>query len=186
MLYDSGFDEEQLEALLLEIECAKSVESLMGIEGAFSRGYFQAFFASAPKLWHRKKRSKRPPQDPLNALLSFGYMQMYHYISVRLVAAGFEPGIGFLHTPFRDHNALASDLLEFFRADIDALMLKLVRQEVLSLQDFSKHKGVYLRYEGRKKLWKHWREAMERFESDLSLRLIRLKEKIDEKTSDGH
>jgi CRISPR-associated protein Cas1 len=183
--FDEKFEENELVRLLQDIDRAETIATLMGIEGAFSRAYFNAYFASAPKLWHRGKRSKRPPQDPLNALLSFAYMQMYHYISVRLVAAGFEPGIGFLHTPFREHNALASDILEFFRADIDALVLRLVREETISLKDFSKNKGVYLRYEGRKKLWEPWREALAVYESQLSKIFSRLKEKIDGEKTDG-
>ncbi|MCF6201104.1 MAG: CRISPR-associated endonuclease Cas1, partial [Hydrogenimonas sp.] len=161
--------EPQSDEIFERISKAKSLEELRGIEGSFSRDYFKRFFQRAPKVWHKQKRSKRPPQDPLNALLSFGYMQAYNYIALRLIAAGFEPSIGFLHVPFRDHYALASDVIEPFRARIDRFMLTIVENKTVTLEDFSRHKGLYLRHSGRKKIWKPWQERLSSFDRDLDL-----------------
>ena len=166
--------------ILNKIDNANSLEELLGIEGSFSKLYFDNFFANAPKLWHNNKRTKRPPQDPLNALLSFGYTLFYNHLTIRLITAGFEPYIGFLHSPFRDHNALSSDILEAFRADINDFFLNIIKNKELTLQDFTKNKGVYLRYEGRKKLYEKWQQFLEDKNTKLSQLLFQLKEKINE------
>jgi CRISPR-associated protein Cas1 len=165
---------------LEKIENAKDINSLLGIEGSFSKLYFDNFFTNAPKLWHNNKRTKRPPKDPLNALLSFGYTLYYNHITIKLIATGFEPYIGFLHTPFRDHNALSSDILEPFRADINDFFLNIIKNKTLLLEDFTKRGGVYLRYEGRKKLYKNWQLFIEEKNTKLTQILYSLKEKFYE------
>ena len=168
------------EEILQKIENANNIETLLGVEGSFSKLYFDNFFLKAPKLWHKSKRSKRPPKDALNALLSFGYTLYYNHIAIFLVTAGFEPSIGFLHTPFRSHFALASDILEIFRADINAFMLEQIKREVVTLKDFTKKDGVYLRYEGRKKLYKNWQEFVENSRLNLTKILYDLKESFND------
>jgi CRISPR-associated protein Cas1 len=66
---------------------------------------------------------------------------------------GFELAIGYLHTPFRNHNALSSDMLEFFRHEINEAVLKFFTNGLVTTNDFYKKDGVYLNYEGRKKLY---------------------------------
>jgi len=139
---------------LQKIDDAKDLETLLGIEGSFSKVYFKEFFSLFPKVLHKAKRSKRPPLDPVNAMLSFYYMIFYNIIALKLIGYGFESGIGFLHKPFRSHQALSSDILEFFRADINEHVYNLFSNRIIWLEDFSRKKGVYLRYEGRKKIWK--------------------------------
>jgi len=168
------------EEILQKIENANNIETLLGVEGSFSKLYFDNFFLKAPKLWHKNKRSKRPPKDALNALLSFGYTLYYNHIAIFLVTAGFEPSIGFLHTPFRGHFALSSDILEAFRADINAFMLEQIKREVVTLKDFTKKDGVYLRYEGRKKLYKNWQEFVENSRLNLTKTLYDLKESFND------
>lgn len=144
--------------ILQKIEDAKELDTLLGVEGSFSKLYFGHYFGMFPRSLHKNRRSKRPPLDPLNALLSWQYTLFYNIIAVRLIGFGFEPGIGFLHRPFRSHMALASDLLEMFRADINEFVYELFSKKIVVLSDFSKKGGVYLRYEGRKKLYKPFRE----------------------------
>ena len=147
------------EAPVMEkIDKADSLDTLLGIEGSFSRLYFTHYFALFPKALHKGKRSKRPPLDPVNALMSWYYTLFYHLIGVRLVGYGFEAGLGFLHRPFRDHMALSSDLLEIFRAPINEFVYEIFSRQVVQKSDFSKKGGVYLRFEGRKKLYHSFRE----------------------------
>lgn len=141
-----------------KISDANNLDTLLGIEGSFSKLYFGHYFSFFPKSLHKGKRSKRPPLDPLNALLSLNYTLFYNLISIRLIAYGFEPGIGFLHRPFRSHNALASDLIECIRADINAYVYDIFTKKVITKSDFTIKGGVFLKYEGRKKLWSHFRE----------------------------
>ena len=140
--------------VLKEVEEAQSVASLMGLEGKFAKRYFKAFFGLFPQEVAPKKRSKNPPKDVVNALLSFWYSLYYNIITVKLLSVGFDPIIGYLHTPFRTHNALASDLLELFRAEINHTVLGIFQKKLLTKEDFSHSAGgVYLKFEGRKKVW---------------------------------
>jgi len=139
--------------LLEKVENAENLEVLLGIEGSLSRLYFGHYFALFSKRLHLGKRSRNPPEDPVNAMMSFFYMMTYNLITVRLLSFGFEPSIGFLHKPFRSHNALSSDFMELFRADVNAFVFRLFDEKLLESSDFSKKNGVYLKYEARKKIW---------------------------------
>lgn len=141
-----------------QVREADSLDVLLGIEGSFSRAYFGYYFTLFPKTLHKGKRTKRPPLDPLNALLSWFYTLFYNLIAMRLTGFGFEASLGFLHRPFRSHMALASDLLELYRADINQFVYDVFAQKLVVPNDFSKKGGVYLRFEGRKKLWRPFRE----------------------------
>jgi len=140
---------------------AENLDTLLGIEGSFSKLYFGYYFSFFPKILHKGKRSKRPPLDPLNAMMSMYYTIFYNIIAIRLLAYGFETGIGFLHRPFRSHHALASDVLELFRADINAFVYEIFSKKLLVHADFTLKGGVYLKYEGRKKTWVAFREFLQ-------------------------
>lgn len=142
---------------LEELENAKDLSTLLGIEGTFAKRYFKHYFALFPKALHSGKRTKNPPKDPVNAMMSFWYMLVYNLITIRLLSFGFEPSIGFLHQPFRMHNALSSDLMELFRADINEAVYQLFANKIVQKEDFTKKGGVYIRYEGRKKVWKEFK-----------------------------
>jgi len=157
----------EISELLAQIDSVTSIESLLGIEGSFSKLYFSYFFSLFSKRLHQGKRSKNPPQDPLNAMMSFVYMMIYNLITVKLLSYGFEPSIGFLHKPFRSHNALSSDLMELFRADINEFVWTLFNSEKLKSSDFSKKNGVYLKYSSRKEIWSDFKEFMKKLEPNI-------------------
>lgn len=165
---------------LQQIEAATTIEEIMGIEGAFAREYFKHFFTLAPKEFHKNRRSKRPPQDPVNALLSYWYALYYNLITIQLLSYGFECGIGYLHTAFRDHNALSSDLLELFRSAINEAVLSVFSNKLLSIEDFTKKKGVYLKYEGRKKVWSEFVALVGLLKPQLDKEIAHLKVMINE------
>ena len=160
---------------LESVENAESIEVLLGIEGSFSREYFGHYFALFSKRLHQGKRSRNPPQDPVNAMMSFFYMMTYNLITVRLLSFGFEPSIGFLHQPFRSHNALASDFMELFRADINAFVFRLFDEKLLESSDFSKKNGVFLRYEARKKIWGEFKTFNQGIEKKLDVEIANLR-----------
>ena len=141
---------------LSQVALAKSIDTLLGIEGAFARKYFGRYFSMFDKQVSKGFRSKRPPLDPINALLSFVYTIMYNTITSRLYFRGFDPSISYLHTPFRSHYALSSDILEMLRADINLFVAKLFTQKHLTPADFSKNNnGIYLTQSSRRALWIH-------------------------------
>jgi len=138
---------------IMQINNAKNTDEIMGIEGSFAREYFSHYFKHIPQNMHKSKRTKQPPLDPVNALLSFWYSMYYNIITIKLLSYGFETGLGYLHTPFRTHHALSSDILEIFRAEINHMVLNIFVNKILTNSDFSYKNGVYLRYEGRLKVW---------------------------------
>ncbi len=140
---------------------ASSVESLLGVEGSFSRYYFQYYFTKFKPNVQKGKRTRKPAQDPVNAVLSYVYTIIYNLLTVKLTSAGFEPSIAYLHTPFRSHNALSSDFMEFFRATINEKVLSWFDDGMLEASDFQSKEGIYLRYESRKKLWADIKALME-------------------------
>jgi len=166
---------------LQQLKNAKDIDEIMGIEGAFARKYFQHFFTLLPKDMHKNRRSKRPPQDPVNALLSYWYSLYYNIITVQLLSYGFEPSIGFLHQAFRTHNALASDILELFRASINQAVISVFEHKLLTQDDFSKRGGVYLKYDGRKKVWGEFVSLVDVLKPKLDTEIANIKRMINEK-----
>ena len=158
-----------------KVQQADSVEKLLGVEGIFSKIYFQHYFALFPAVLHKGKRSKRPAQDPVNAMLSYGYSIIYNLLTTKLYMAGFEPSISYLHTPYRSHYALSSDFMELFRADINEKVLEWFNDGLLLIEDFKMKNGVYLTYESRKKIWPQVKALMHyiSLESDKEISLIR-------------
>jgi CRISPR-associated protein Cas1 len=164
--------------VVLNIELCNNIDELMGIEGSYARAYFEKFFMLIPKVYHRSRRSKRPPLDPANALMSFLYTMYYNLITVRLLAQGFEPSLGYLHSAFRDHRALSSDLLELFRAEINELVIQMFRNKIITSEDFYKKSGVYLNYDGRKKIWRYFVDLVQILEPKLNSQIANIKKMI--------
>jgi len=163
---------------LLQLQNATSIDEIMGIEGAFAKKYFKGFFSLFPSQMHKNKRSKQPPLDPVNAILSFWYSLYYNIITVKLMSYGFEPSLGYLHKPFRTHNALASDMLELFRADINDAVVQIFKNNILEMGDFSKKGGVYLKFDGRKKLWSYFITLVDTLKPKLDNEIATLKQMI--------
>jgi len=161
------------ETWVKKVEDAQAVEELLGIEGGFSRLYFRHYFTFFPKNLHKGKRSKRPPEDPVNAVLSYLYSWFYHLLTARLYLFGLDASLSYLHEPFRSHNGLSSDLLELFRADINRLALGWFDDELLKDVDFTRKNGVWIRYESRKRLWSELKEfgrdLMPRIDDEIAL-----------------
>lgn len=160
---------------LEHVQSTQSIDELLGIEGSFAREYFGHYFTMFPKGLHHGKRSRNPPLDPVNAMLSFCYMMFYNLITVRLLSFGFEPSIGFLHRPFRSHNALSSDMMELFRADVNEFVWRLFDDDILDSSDFSKQTGVYLRYESRKKFWVDFKDFTQTMQVKLDSHIANLR-----------
>jgi len=170
----------ETKTILNQIKEAKNINELMGIEGSFARDYFQKYFSLLPKNLHKSKRTKQPPQDPVNAVLSYWYSLYYNIITVKLLSYGFEPALGYLHTAFRSHNALSSDILELFRASINQAVYSIFQHNLLSMEDFSKKGGVYLKYDGRKKIWKEFVTLVDILKPKLDTEIANIRKWINE------
>lgn len=154
-----------LEYLIEKAAQADSLEKLMGYEGAAAESYFSAFgdCLSNPNFIFLT-RSRRPPGNPVNALLSFGYQVLWNHLLALIELQGLDPYQACLHQGSERHAALASDLIEEFRAPIiDSLILFLINRNVINSQeDFEPHEGgCYLNNSGRKKFLKAFVMRME-------------------------
>lgn len=120
-----------------EAERAASRDSLRGIEGAAARAYFEGYRAFISPAFTWKKRVKRPPKDPVNVLLSFGYTLLANTAAGAINVAGLDAYGGFYHTAKSGRPALALDLMEEFRhIVVDALVLTMINKRVVTSIDF--------------------------------------------------
>jgi len=135
---------DMLRRLAEEAETCDAAASLLGIEGTAARVYFEHF----PRLLKRpdddgnlafdfEGRNRRPPRDPINALLSFAYAMLAKDLTIILQSVGFDPLLGFYHRPRYGRPALALDMMEEFRPIVaDSVVLNAVNNGVIQRGDF--------------------------------------------------
>ena len=154
-----------LEHILREIDSAcDSLESLRGYEGAASNAYFSAFTELFPESLGFAVRTRRPPKDPVNAMLSLCYT-LLHYEAVREIqVAGLDPTIGFYHCFDYGRESLACDLIEPFRPVADRFVWEMFKEGKCTSKDFvQENEGVYLKKEARKgfyPVYEAWAETV--------------------------
>jgi len=137
---------------------------LRGLEGEATRAYYEGFaLRIKPEGFAFKGRSRRPPKDPINSLMSFAYSLIFSEMQTALLAHGLDPSPALLHEIDRNHPALASDLIEPYRALIaDTFVLSIVNnQQVDALKGFQRQGdgAVYMTRETRRDVL----DAYERF-----------------------
>ncbi len=141
---------------------AGDLDTLRGVEGTAAALYFEHFAtmlsARAGIDFSFTERNRRPPRDPLNALLSMGYSILSKELTGVCHAVGLDPFLGFYHQPRYGRPALALDLMEEFRPLIaDSVALSLLNRGELTINHFSRSaSGCFLREEGRKIFWEAW------------------------------
>ncbi|MEW6194398.1 MAG: CRISPR-associated endonuclease Cas1 [Bacteroidota bacterium] len=126
----------KFDSLLRKTETAETLDSLRGIEGTSAVTFFDVFNNSLEDDWKFETRTKHPPEDRVNAMLSYGYTILYHYISTALQTEGLNPNIGWFHRPSERYFALASDIQEEFRHIIDSLIINMIHRNMVKLDDF--------------------------------------------------
>ena len=146
---------EEIKRLIAMVETADSFGTLLGIEGAAARVYFAHFggmIKAGNSAFDFRTRNRRPPKDPVNAVLSFLYSMLMRQAMVSAMAVGFDPYMGFYHQPKYGRPALALDLAEEFRPLIaDSAALTLFNNAELKEKDFISRAGaVSLTQDGRK------------------------------------
>jgi len=145
---------------------ARSCEALLGVEGTAAGVYWQAFAMMCRGDMTFTQRVKRPPTDPVNSMLSFGYSLVFARIQSLLDAVGLDPYIGFFHQPHYGRPSLAADLVEEFRSPlVDRFTLSLVNKRMLSPDDFEPHEesgGVRFTRDGMRKYFPKFEEYLGR------------------------
>jgi CRISPR-associated protein Cas1 len=144
---------------------AQTLDALRGVEGEAARGYFEALNRIVkPSMradFRLGGRTRRPPLDRFNALLSFLYAMLMNDCRSALEAVGLDPQLGFLHAVRPGRAALALDLQEEFRSVLaDRLALTLINRGQIVADDFDQHEGgaVLLSDKGRRKVVAAWQE----------------------------
>ena len=129
-----------LDDLAVEAQEAESMGELLGLEGAAARAYFSSFgrmFKADGADFSFEHRNRRPPRDPVNAVLSYLYGVLVKEAFVTLQAVGFDPYLGFYHQPRFGRPSLALDLMEEFRPAIaDPVVIALFNNRELKKDDF--------------------------------------------------
>lgn len=145
----------------LAYDCS-NFDSLRGIEGECATGYFSVFddmILQQKEDFFYKSRSRRPPMDNVNALLSFTYSLLTSMCVSALETVGLDPYAGFFHTERPGRCSLALDLVEEFRASLaDRFVLTLINRKMISYKDFVEKEsgGIILKDESRKKYLAAW------------------------------
>jgi len=133
-----------MKMIVVRLEKEADIERIRGLEGAATRLYFQAF----PKLIRNDRftfngRNRRPPLDPVNALLSFVYTLLTNEVLSAIKARGMDPYLGSLHEITYGRPSLACDLVEEYRSFLgDRLVLGLINRKAIDTEDFIFRKPV--------------------------------------------
>ncbi|MCC3567541.1 MAG: CRISPR-associated endonuclease Cas1 [Oscillatoriales cyanobacterium] len=155
---------EMLEMLMESLPLAESMDALRGYEGKAATVYFQALGSLFSGPFVFEVRTKRPPTDPINSLMSLGYTLLSQNVFSFVESVGLHPNFGNLHVPRDNHAALVSDLMEEFRAQVvDSLVAYLVNKKIFVPEDFTppdERGGVFLQPHALKKFLKHWDEKL--------------------------
>jgi len=143
-------------------ESASEMTELMGIEGSAAALYFEQFESMLKQRddwkFDWRGRNRRPPRDPVNALLSLGYSMLAKELTGVCHAVGLDPFLGFMHQPRYGRPALALDLMEEFRPLVaDSVAISLINRGELGPEDFIRSaNGTFLNDRGRRAFWESW------------------------------
>ena len=153
---------ELLSQAILKCRNVTDIDTLRGIEGESAQLYFSVFdelILQQKDEFHFTVRSKRPPLDNVNALLSFAYSIATGMCTSALEAVGLDPYVGFMHTDRPGRRSLALDLVEEFRAIMcDRFVVSLINKRIIGNDDFDVREdgAVLLSEDGRKLFLTHW------------------------------
>ncbi len=127
-----------LKRLLNQVAGAETIDQVRGFEGNAAHIYFDAIKTVIDPAWGFTVRNRRPPRDPVNAMLSYGYTLLFYNIHSLIRARGLNPHVGYLHPLRAGHPALASDMIEEFRAlVVDPIVWNLTLNRRLHPDDFT-------------------------------------------------
>jgi len=143
--------------LLDRVDAAESCQQLLGLEGSLAAKYYASFAALlSPRdfnaEWEFTNRNRRPPKDPVNAMLSFGYAMLAKECTVAVLAEGLDPWWGLYHRPRHGRPALALDLMEEFRPLVaDSAVVTAINTGMVAAGSFERSRaGCMLNAAGRK------------------------------------
>lgn len=158
---------------------SKNVNELMGAEGRMRKIYYSAFNLILKNGFTFEHREKRPPSDPVNAMISFGNSIMYTTVLGEIYKTQLDPTISYLHEPSTKRFSLSLDLAEIFKPLIvDPVIFRLINNRMITNADFSNQEGIcFLNEIGKKKFLKEFQEKL-----DTTVKHRKLGRKVSYKT----
>lgn len=153
---------QQLSTLLLDVRGCEDLDRLRGLEGQAAISYnkiFDSMILQQKEDFYFHSRSRRPPMDNVNAMLSFAYSLLAHDVASALEGVGLDAYVGFLHRDRPGRASLALDVMEELRGVFaDRFVLSLINKKIISKEDFfEKGNGaVIMKDEGRKRFLTAW------------------------------
>jgi len=146
---------EDIKEIFFELKNANDIEKIMNIEGRIREIYYNEFFEI-------EKRTRKPPLDPINALISFGNSLLYATIISEIYITQLNPTISYLHEPSERRFSLALDISEIFKPIIvDSIIKRVLNLNIINENDFLKELNYcYLNDEGKRKFIKEYEEKL--------------------------
>ncbi|MDX2305273.1 MAG: type I-B CRISPR-associated endonuclease Cas1b [Microscillaceae bacterium] len=150
-----------IEKLEEQLEAAADISALMGLEGNIRQTYYQAF-DHILEGFEMGNRSRQPPSNEVNALISFGNSLCYTLCMNAIYHTQLNPTISFLHQPGRRRYSLALDLAEVFKPIlVDKVIFTVLNRKIVQKEHFErKMEGCFLKENGRKKFIEVWQEKL--------------------------
>ncbi|MGA9381897.1 MAG: type I-D CRISPR-associated endonuclease Cas1d [Phormidium sp.] len=140
----------------------QTLDEVRGVEGIAAKDYFAEWTAMLKEPWSFPGRNRRPPTDPVNSLLSFGYGLLRVQVTAAVHIVGLDPYVGYLHEVSRGQPAIVLDLMEEFRPLVaDSLVLSVLNKREIQPDDFTESLGAYrLNDDGRKRFLQAFERKM--------------------------
>lgn len=152
-----------------DILSTHDLDQLRGLEGAAAAMYFSAYFCAFAPALGVSGRNRRPPRDPVNAVLSLSYTMLYAQATAACWAAGLDPALGALHTLSHGRAALACDLMEPYRPQLDLWVWQQFREGPLRSEHFGRDGSgaCLLGKAGRNHFYPAWEQQAHRYQRSL-------------------
>jgi CRISPR-associated protein Cas1 len=141
---------------LSKVPQATSNAMLMGVEGAAAGAWYALLSAWLPEQWRFNGRNRRPPRDPVNALLSLGYTLLAGEMLRATQEQGLDPALGFLHGMVPGRESLVLDLIEPLRPSVDLFVIGILDLLLPTQFTYSKRDGCRLNKDGRGQFYREW------------------------------
>ncbi|MBT9314667.1 type I-D CRISPR-associated endonuclease Cas1d [Leptothoe spongobia] len=144
VLYRHGQKDNPLKQRKGMVAQQQTLDKVRGIEGLAAREYFACWSTMLAKSWRFTGRNRRPPTDPVNALLSFAYALLRSQVTAAVHITGLDPYIGYLHEVHHGQPSMVLDLMEEFRPLVaDNLVLAAINNRAIQPKDFTESLGAY-------------------------------------------
>ncbi|MGC8656960.1 MAG: type I-B CRISPR-associated endonuclease Cas1b [Thermoplasmata archaeon] len=142
-----------LQIPIKEIDYSTTIAELMGIEGNIHIKYIQLLDTKLPELFKINNRSRQPPLNFTNSLMSYLYTVLYGVISAEIFSTHLSQSISYLHELSERRSSLSLDVAEIFRPIFcDRVILKLINLKIITSKDFVDNNGIFLNNEGKRKV----------------------------------